>query len=78
MQIADAAADGSQAGGDQFDAWGWYKVFSGTQTGIHAQEAVSYSNWVMMAMSFKSAADAGGVSVPKIMLGMDQFAGGMR
>jgi len=67
MLIADAAADGSQAGGDQFDAWGWYKIFTSAQSNIHAQETTAYANWVMMAMSFKSEA-AGGETVFKPLM----------
>lgn len=72
MQIADASATGSQ-GGDAIATpytAGWYKVFTETQTDIHAQAYYDIQGsgyWTMNCLAFKSEAVAGGSVVPIVM-----------
>lgn len=74
MQIGDVAADGCPYA-DAYYCHLWYKVFSSTQSNIHAQGTLNASaTWNAGILAFKLE---GGSVVPIIMQSMNQFNGGM-
>ncbi len=74
--IADAAADGVTDIGSE--GHGWYKLFTATQSSIHAQATLNSSDtFVIDEVALKATAGGGGSVVPKIMLMHDQFNGGL-
>jgi hypothetical protein len=57
----------------------WQKAFTEAQSSKTAQVTkAGTTNWTASAIAFKAVAAAGGSAVPKIMLSMNQFAGGVR
>jgi hypothetical protein len=62
--IGEESPDGTYlpggAGGECM-TWMWYKIFTATKTGIHAQSSLDSSiDWLAMALAFKAVAGGGG------------------
>lgn len=65
--IADAAADGGDGANNNY-SYTWYKIFTGAQTGVHAQVTASGAmSWICDVLAFKSVAAGGGTIVPPAM-----------